>query len=115
MKFELKPFNRRKCVSSSGISDDELLSDLASVARQLNKSTVTSLEYRTHGKFGSKALVARFGHSWLDVLNKAGFSLTRSRLNVPTDELVEDVKRVAEKLQKPNAYSTGVRRRWWQI
>ena len=100
MKFELKPFSRKKCVPSNGLSDDELLSDLACVARQLNKSTVTSEEYRAHGKFGSKALVARFGHSWLDVLNKAGLGLTRSRVNVSTQELVEDVKRVAEKMQK---------------
>jgi len=70
------------------------------VLKQISKPTVTSVEYRNFGKYGSKALVKRFGQSWFDVLDAAGLGATRSKLNVPTDELLEDVRRVAAKLNK---------------
>lgn len=100
MKFELKPFFRRKCESADNVSSKELLDDLTRVAKQINRPTVTSAEYRNFGKYGSKALVKRFGQSWLDVLSAAGLSATRSRLNIPTDEMLEDIRRVASSLNK---------------
>ena len=100
MKFELKPFSRKKCESAQGVSSGELLDDLKRVLKQLNKPTVTSVEYREHGKYGSKALVKRFGQSWFDVLNAAGLSATRSKLNIPSDEMLEDIRRIASQLNQ---------------
>jgi hypothetical protein len=100
MKFELKPFSRRKCESAQGVSSEELLDDLKKVLKQINKPTVTSVEYREHGKYGSKALVKRFGQSWFDVLNAAGLSATRSKLNIPSAEMLEDIRRIASQLNK---------------
>jgi len=100
MKFELKPFSRKKCESAQGVSSEELLDDLMRVLKQINKPTVTSVEYRNYGKYGSKALVKRFGQSWFDVLNAAGLSMTRSRLNISTDEMLEDVRQIASQLNK---------------
>lgn len=100
MKFELKPFSRKKCESAQGVSSEKLLEDLMRVLKQINKPTITSVEYRNFGKYGSKALVKRFGQSWFDVLNAAGLSATRSKLNIPTDELLEDVREIASKLNK---------------
>jgi hypothetical protein len=77
------------------------LGDLMKVLKQVNKPTVTSVEYRNFGKYGSKALVKRFGQSWFDVLNAAGLSATRSKLNISTDEIIDDLRRVADKLKKP--------------
>lgn len=100
MKFELKPFSRKKCESAQGVSSEELLDDLKRVLKQINKPTVTSVEYRSFGKYGSKALVKRFGQSWFDVLNAAGLSATRSKLNIPSEEMLEDIRRIASKLNK---------------
>ncbi len=100
MKFELKPFSRKKCESSQGVSTEELLADLMKVLKQINKPTVTSVEYRNHGKYGSKALAKRFGQSWFDVLNAAGLGATRSRLNIPTGEMLEDIRQIASQLNK---------------
>jgi hypothetical protein len=95
MKFELKPFSRKKCEPAQSVSSEELLADLKAVLKQTGKLTVSSVEYRNFGKYGSKALVKRFGQSWLDVLNAAGLSLTRSKLNIPTEEILEDIRRIA--------------------
>jgi len=100
MKFELKPFSRKKCESAQDVSSDELLADLMKVLKQINKPTVTQLEYRDHGKYGSKALVKRIGQSCFDVLSAAGLSATRSRLNIPSDEMLEDIREIASKLNK---------------
>lgn len=101
MKFELKPFSRKKNESANDVSSEELLGDLMRVVKQLNKPTVTSVEYRSLGKYGSKALVKRFGQSWFDVLGAAGLNETRSRLNIPKDEILEDLQRIASQLDKP--------------
>ena len=100
MKFELKPFSRRTNLPSHNLSSQELLDDLRNVAERLNELSVTSLQYREFGKYGCKALVKRFGQSWFDVLRAAGMNPTRSRLNISTDEMLEDVKRIALLLNK---------------
>ena len=100
MKFELKPFSRKKNISAQNVSSEELLADLINVAKKTNKPTVTQPEYNKFGTYGSKALVKRFGQSWFDVLGAAGFAATRSKLNISTDELLQDVRRIASLLNK---------------
>ena len=100
MKFELKSFSRKKNKSAQNVSSENLLADLIRVGKEINKLTVTQHEYNKFGKYGSKALVKRFGQSWFDVLGAAGFAATRSKLNIPTDEMLEDVRRIASLLNK---------------
>lgn len=100
MKFELKPFSRKQFEPAHSVSSEELLADLIRVKNALNKPNVTQPEYNGFGRYGSKALVRRFGQSWFDVLAAAGLSATRSRLNIPTEEMLEDVRRVASLLNK---------------
>src|SRR5579863_8198347 len=100
MKFELKPFSRKKCESAEGVSSEELLGDLMRVLKQISKPTVTQVDYRNFGKYGSKALVKRFGQSWFDVLNAAGLTATRSKLNIPTEEMLKDIRQIALRLNK---------------
>jgi hypothetical protein len=93
MKFELRP-------SSRSASNEELLSDLTRVAKQLNKPAVTLQEYDQLGRFGSGALRNRLGKSWFKVLEAAGLSAARSQLNIPTQEMLDDLRRVALLLKK---------------
>jgi len=88
MKFELKP-------NSRSTSTKELLDDLIQVTKRLKKSTVTIEEYKKLGKYGPDALRNRFGKSWFKVLDAAGLSAARSKLNIPKDEILEDLRRVA--------------------
>ncbi len=89
MKYELPP-NNRDC------SDRVLLDDLRSVAAQCGKNTVKRDEYGTRGRFNPTTLIKRFG-SWNQALETAGL-VTTKRQNIPRDELISDLKRVAKKL-----------------
>ncbi|MHB9025879.1 MAG: homing endonuclease associated repeat-containing protein [Armatimonadota bacterium] len=91
MRFELDDYTR-------GLSDDELLADLRSVAERLGKDMVTMREYDKHGRCHSSTLRHRFG-SWFITLDKAGLKRTRN-LNISTDDLLADLRCVAVKLGK---------------
>jgi 5-methylcytosine-specific restriction endonuclease McrA len=92
MKFELAPYHRNT-------PDNELLNDLKEVAKFLNKSTVTVEEYEKHGKFNRTTLSNRFG-SWLKALKSAGLETKRSNKKLTIDEIIDDIKSVANKLNK---------------
>ncbi len=64
MKFELNPYNY-------GLSDEELLNDLRSVAERLHKNFVTRDEYDKMGRLCSTTLQKRFG-SWRRANGLAG-------------------------------------------
>jgi hypothetical protein len=92
MKFELNEYHR-------GVSSEEFVADLQRVAKIIGKDAVTMNEYARHGKYDPKTVHRRFG-SWFSVLEKAGLNRTRTPLNVPSEELLEDLKRVAASLGK---------------
>ncbi len=92
MKYKLKPYHRN-------ISDKEYLDDLRAVSKNLARETVTKSEYNKHGTYHSDSLCRRFG-SWFTVLEKAGLKKTRSRFNIPAEECLNDLCRVAKKLGK---------------
>ncbi len=73
MKFVLESHHRN-------VPDDELLTDLKSVASELDKPKVTIDEYNERGKFHATTLTRRFG-SWFVALEKAGLQRTRN-LNI---------------------------------
>lgn len=89
MKFELKTFNQN-------VSDEDVLADVISVSKILNRATFTMPEYQKHGKYHPSLLTRRFG-SWGGALNAAG--LDYNRYKIVEEELVADLKKVALSLE----------------
>lgn len=90
MKFELKPYNRN-------VTDDELISDLRRVVTESGKETLSRIQYNKNGKYSEGTLRKRFG-GWLNALEKAG--LRKTRIYSTDNELISEIKRVAEFLAK---------------
>lgn len=99
------------------VPETELLADLAKVAENLKKKTITVAEYKDKGTFGSTTMIRRFG-SWNAALLKAGLSVS-NRLNIPDEELFHNIAAVwtslgrqpyGRELEKPqglSAFSLG--------
>ena len=108
MKFELEAHHRN-------IPKKELIADLKRVAKDLRKSPTID-EYNERGSYHSTTLTRHFG-SWPKALKAAGLSETRSPLNIPKEELFQNLQEVWIKLgrqpryreiQKPlSKYSSG--------
>lgn len=96
MKFELDDYNRN-------VSDESLIEDLKSVAKKLNKDSVTRQDYDTNGKYHSTTQLRRFG-GWFDALKKAGLQETRTSPNVPEEELFKNLEEVWIKLGRQPRY-----------
>jgi len=71
------------------LSEEELLADLRRVASEVGSKTVTVLEYKERGKFGSTTVLRRFS-SWNVALEKAGLKAP-NRQNIPDEELMENI------------------------
>ncbi|MDP3066988.1 MAG: HNH endonuclease [Methanobacteriaceae archaeon] len=91
MKFELKPYNRN-------VSDEDFLSDLKGVAFKLKLDSLSVEEYDKNGKYHPSTLQKRFG-SWTKALKLAGLQI-RKNPKISADELLDDLKRVANVLNK---------------
>ncbi len=87
MKYELEPENRN-------CTDDALLDDIRATALRLNKKSLTKEEYDKHGRFCAATMQNRLG-SWNHALERSGL-VVQKRINIPHDELLRDLKRVAE-------------------
>ena len=96
MKFELKPYNH-------GLSDNELLDDLKSVAATIGKNTLTKAEYDAYGRLSSSTFQKRFG-SWGKDIDLAGLQRSRHDKITKSDYLA-DLKRVAEHLESDSLTS----------
>jgi len=97
MKFELKRPNRNT-------SEEELLEDLKKVAGQLGKQTVSIGEYDTYGKFHPTTLTRKIG-SWFLCLEKAGLGPSRSKLDIPEEELFENLYNIWVTLGRQPKYA----------
>ena len=86
MEFKLETYHRNT-------PDEELIADIQSVALQLKKNTVTISEYEEHGKFHPSTLLRKFG-SWFKVLELAKLEASRSKLNIPEEELYKNIKEI---------------------
>lgn len=86
MKFKLNPYNY-------GLSDEELLDDLRSVAVRLKKNFVTKDEYDKMGRLCSGTFQKRFG-SWCRANELAGLKRIRNH-QATADDCIADLKRVA--------------------
>ena len=98
MKFEINEYHRNT-------SDKELIIDLKSVAKLINKETVTLGDYNEYGKYHASTLTRRFG-SWFTCLELAGLRPSRSRIGISNEEIFEEIERVWVLLGKQPSYSS---------
>ncbi len=85
--------NRRQC-----ITDEELLDELRNIKNKIG-TTPTSDDMRKNNRPDVKIYSRRFG-SWNKALRKAGLNVNRVA-NITNNELLEDLKRVADNLSRP--------------
>jgi len=86
MEFKLETYHRNT-------PKEELLADIQNVALKLNKNTVTISDYQTYGKFHPSTLQRKIG-SWFKILELAGLDASRSKLNIPEEELFKNIEEV---------------------
>lgn len=101
MEFKLNDYHRN-------VSDEELINDLRSVAKQLGKDSITIEDYKHAGKYSRDTISRRFG-GWIAALQKSGLSVTSSQLNhqgIDKNDMIADLKYVAEKLCKKTFTTT---------
>lgn len=99
MEYELTPPNKQ-------FSDKELVDDLRSVSVSLKKDSVTLKEYQQYGNYSYQTLKKRFG-SWKSALESAQLEESKrpwggdlSETQIPENELLADMQRVAKALKK---------------
>lgn len=103
MEFKLNEYHRN-------VSNEELLEDIKRIANQLEKASITRDEYKQHGgKYGINTYLRRFG-GWLNALEFCGLNpsekqkdaslATFTKSSITTEELIEDLQRVAKILNK---------------
>jgi len=97
MDYELNKYHRNT-------SDVELINDLKRVASDLGKTTVTQSEYNKLGKYHATTLTRRYG-SWFKCLELAQLSLSRSPINIPEEELFQNLAYLWEKFGRQPKYS----------
>ena len=82
-------------------NDEDFFEDMRRVASQLQKTYITSGEYKQYGQYDCSSKLHRFG-SWNAILEKADLSPTPFRLGkgkeISDEELFQDIERVWIKL-----------------
>lgn len=86
MKYQLEPYNR-------DCPDEELLEDLLAISKKIGTGSLTKEQYNNQGRFCAATMQKRFG-SWNKALTLSGLSINH-RMNIPEEELLSDIKRVA--------------------
>jgi hypothetical protein len=97
MKFELEDYHR-------GVTNEELLAELKRVASTLNKFALSRADNDEHGKYGTTTYIRKFG-SWFNALEKAGLEKTRTPMNLPEDELFQNLEEIWIKLGRQPRYA----------
>lgn len=97
MKFELDDYHR-------GVTDNELIADLKRIALEIDKKSVTRDICDEKGKYHSTTYIRRFG-SWYSALEKAGLEKTRTPMNLPEEELFQNLEEIWIKLGRQPKYS----------
>jgi hypothetical protein len=93
MKFELKPNNRNP-------KKTDLIEDIISVAKRLNKNTITSIEYNKYGRWNVDTPIRYFGQ-WNKALEASGLKVIK-KMNISEVELFDNLKRIwIEKGRQP--------------
>lgn len=107
MEFKLNEYHRN-------IPNEELLVDIKRVAKSLDKNPLTQRDYKEQGKYGLNTIRRRFG-SWNKAIELCGMQANVYQLSaalgshdhhaVDTCELLDDIKRVADLLNKESINS----------
>ena len=92
MKFELD-------IDRRNLSDEILLNDLAEVADRLRTKPPTADQYTEHGRFSASTLIRRF-RGWRPALVKAGLSPAHHNGGIDSQDALEDLRAVADRLGK---------------
>ena len=102
MEFKLNEYHHNIC-------DNDLLNDVARVAKSLNKTNLTKKEYAQNGRYGTETICRRFG-SWLKVLKLcklesnqfqlAAASSSHMHISISNRDLLDDIIRVSKILGK---------------
>lgn len=97
MKFEVKEVNRN-------IPNEELLADVKNIANTYGLTTMSQDIYVQYGKFHPTTLIRRFG-SWFKVLELCDLKPSRSRINIPNEELFANIEQIWLTLGRQPKYS----------
>ena len=97
MKFEVKKVNRN-------IPNEELLADVKNIASTYGLITMSQDIYVQYGKFHPTTLIRRFG-SWFKVLELCDLKPSRSRINIPNEELFANIEQIWLTLGRQPKYS----------
>ena len=84
---------RHKKLPSSNLSDGQLVEELRTVARHLNKACITQREFNANSVFSADAISRRFG-SWRAALAKAGLAVAKLGKRYSDDECFENLLQV---------------------
>ena len=97
MKFEVKKVNRN-------ITNEELLADVKNIASIYGFTTMSQDAYVQYGKFHPSTLLRRFG-SWFKVLELCDLKPSRSRINIPNEDLFANLEHIWLTLGRQPKYS----------
>lgn len=88
MKFELD-------IDRRNISNEMLLQDVTTVAKQLGTRSPTADQYREYGRFNPSTVVRRFG-GWRPALLKAGPKPVHHNSGIDVEDALNDLRAVAK-------------------
>lgn len=94
MKYIIKRYNRNSTA-------EEMIEDLATVARVLNVNALSQTDYRPKGKYHPATIARKFG-GWNNALLKAGLKFKKNHL-LTESELLNNLRKVWDSLgRQPN-------------
>lgn len=85
MEYRFTPYHENA-------TDDELISDLIRVSKDIGSNTLTQQQYREYGGYGIDKIVYRF-HGWNEALKRANLQ-TSANYQYNLEELYENIERV---------------------
>ncbi len=95
MKFELNDYKKE-------LTDDEILSDIKAVAKQLGKSYISISTYKKYGRFSQTAIQGHFG-TWKKALSLSGLRTERNASelkHISDEDYFADLQKVAQIMEK---------------
>lgn len=74
------------------ITNEDLLKDILSVSRQLNTKSISTKDYREHGRYTVQTILSRFS-TWSEALAKAGLEQTSFKI-ITDKDLFNEIERM---------------------
>jgi hypothetical protein len=95
MKYRVKIYGKK-------VTKEQIAADIHRVAKRLGTKVVSMRKYQHYGKYSVASCYNRFG-SWVNAIKAAGLKNPSLRLP-PADELMDNIKRVWDKVQEQPTY-----------